>query len=274
MSPGVEALLDGESSDLEASGGPPLSARASGSKVSKLLLLSVQPDGGIFLAQVSVSAVWCREQASAPHRRPRAAAALRRQPTAGLLACRRRSAVPAPAPTLWRPYFIAAMLSQTRCPAGGRTRLGTQLRMVGRRRSPCVTAAAAAQHAVALHAASKLPALARSKSLFVPSVPLRQIPAADVVGATSAGAELTIWHAPLANPGTEKPARRMRRTSLVLDSPALAAAAAAAVRTAACRHGSDRPPRLLPLVPSHIPLQCCSSRRRAAASPSCLSALA
>ncbi|PSC69971.1 Sphingosine kinase 1 [Micractinium conductrix] len=75
-----------------------------------------------------------------------------------------------------------------------------------------------------------------------------QIPAADVVGATSAGAELTIWHAPLANPGTEKPARRMRRTSLVLDSPALAAAAAAAVRTAACRHGSDRPPRLLVVV--------------------------
>ncbi len=71
-----------------------------------------------------------------------------------------------------------------------------------------------------------------------------------MVGATSSGADLVIWHAPLTtSPGAEKPARAVRCTPpLTLDSAAAAEAAVAAVRRAACWRGGNRPPRLLLVV--------------------------
>lgn len=88
-----------------------------------------------------------------------------------------------------------------------------------------------------------MPALAPSARL--------QIPASDIVGATASGAELVIWHAPLATkPGVEKPARRIRRTPPVrLDDGAPAAEQAAAhLRRTCCWRGRAAPPRLLVIV--------------------------
>ncbi len=40
-----------------------------------------------------------------------------------------------------------------------------------------------------------------------------QIPEGDIVGATASGASLTIWHAPLAGAGGERPSRHTHRTA-------------------------------------------------------------
>ena len=78
-----------------------------------------------------------------------------------------------------------------------------------------------------------------------------QIPASDIVGATTSGAQLVIWHAPLATKaGAEKPARRVRRSPpLLLDGgPAAAEQAAAHLRRTCCWRGRPAPPRLLVVV--------------------------
>lgn len=86
-----------------------------------------------------------------------------------------------------------------------------------------------------------------------------QIPAADVVGATSSGSELVIWHSPLHKPGADKPTRHLHRTpALQLESPSLAEQAAQHLRSAACWwHGGQHPPRLLVIVnPASGPGKC------------------
>ncbi|KAL4439225.1 hypothetical protein ABPG77_004127 [Micractinium sp. CCAP 211/92] len=76
-----------------------------------------------------------------------------------------------------------------------------------------------------------------------------QIPEGDIVGATASGASLTIWHAPLAGAGGERPSRHTHRTaSLQLDSQEAAEQAAHMLRSTCCWRGADRPPRLLVIV--------------------------
>lgn len=78
-----------------------------------------------------------------------------------------------------------------------------------------------------------------------------QIPASDIVGATTSGSQLVIWHAPLATKaGAEKPVRRVRRSPpLLLDGgPAAAEQAAAHLRRTCCWRGRPAPPRLLVVV--------------------------
>ena len=103
-----------------------------------------------------------------------------------------------------------------------------------------------------------------------------QIPASDIVGATTQGAELVIWHAPLqrrhwrggaaATAAVEKPQRSLRRTPpLQLQSAEAAAAAATHLRRCCCWGGGNgsgggaslRPPRLLVIVnPASGPGRC------------------
>ncbi len=77
-----------------------------------------------------------------------------------------------------------------------------------------------------------------------------QIAAADIVGASTSGSELTIWHAPLDKPHADKPSRRMRRLVLQLESSEAAAQAAAHLRSACCwqGYGGEAAPRLLVVV--------------------------
>ena len=77
-----------------------------------------------------------------------------------------------------------------------------------------------------------------------------QIAAADIVGASAGGSELTIWHAPLDKPHADKPTRHMRRTALLLESPAAAEQAAAHLRAACCwqSYEGQAAPRLLVVV--------------------------
>lgn len=87
----------------------------------------------------------------------------------------------------------------------------------------------------------------------------KQIPAGDIVGATTRGTELIIWHAPLASkPGADKPTRRLRRTPpLRLESAAAAEQAQQHVRRAACWRNGQVPPRLLVVVnPASGPGRC------------------
>lgn len=77
-----------------------------------------------------------------------------------------------------------------------------------------------------------------------------QIAAADIIGATASGSELTIWSAPMATrPGADKPSRQLARTPpLTLESPALAQQAMAHLRAACCWPGGRQAPRLLVVV--------------------------
>lgn len=77
-----------------------------------------------------------------------------------------------------------------------------------------------------------------------------QIAAADIVGASTSGSELTIWHAPLDKAHGEKPSRRMRQLALQLESAEAAAQAAAHIRSSCCWQGyeGEAAPRLLVVV--------------------------
>jgi sphingosine kinase len=82
------------------------------------------------------------------------------------------------------------------------------------------------------------------------TTPPDEIAAADIVGASTSGSGLTIWHAPLDKPHADKPTRHMRRTALQLESAEAAAQAAAHLRSSCCWQGYEGQvaPRLLLIV--------------------------